>query len=344
VGAVTSHENERVAKKRGEGETVRQSMDLSIIIVNYNTAEDLGNCLRSVLPSAARLDLEILVVDNASPDASVDMVRREFPEVRLVCNDRNLGFPAANNQALPLAEGRYILLLNPDTVVPPGSLERLVLFMDQNPHCGVCGPVLVDAKGEVAAEIRRPSPWRWLLQALRLQRFYLRPVRGGPAEAVSGSCLAFRRCLAAEVGELDEGLFWAEDVDFCLRAARAGYGIAVVPDCRVTHIGGRSARTNRAEALRRQYLSALGFFHKHGSPAEVRGALAVLVGELVVKTVVWGVVAQLRPQGEAAVRRSTYASLIPELWRLQRRPAKEWASGHGGWVGDGSGRDKGPVG
>ena len=126
-------------------------MDLSIIIVNYNTKNDLRKCLQSIFKSfdESTLDYEILVVDNNSTDGSIEMIKMEFPSINLIKNQENLGFAKANNQAIRIAGGRYILLLNPDTVVMGKSVDLMVEFMEKNPKIGILTPKLLNAKGEV---------------------------------------------------------------------------------------------------------------------------------------------------------------------------------------------------
>lgn len=129
-------------------------MDLSVCVVNWNVCDDLANCLDSLRDGMRGVDGEIIVVDNASADGSLEMVRRRFPHVRLIANDANVGFAAANVQAMHESSGRHILLLNPDTLVPPGAMRELVDFADAHPEAGIVGPKLVYGDGSLQASCR----------------------------------------------------------------------------------------------------------------------------------------------------------------------------------------------
>lgn len=256
--------------------------DLSIVVVGWNSAAYLRGCLSSIPAAAGRLSHEIFVVDNASGDGSADLVRAGFPSVRLIANPSNRGFAAANNQALRLASGRYALLLNPDTVAHPGALERLAAFMDASPDVGACGPLLLNEDGSVQHAARRFPTFGFALASGtvlgRLGLFrsaYDRvKMRGESFDAPmevdqpSGAALFIRKSVLDRVGLLDEGYFiFFEEVDLCRRIRDAGFRIALRPEARVTHYGGRSRRQGRASVMAPRVRGLLRYLRKHEGAA-----------------------------------------------------------------------------
>ncbi|HOX25298.1 MAG TPA: glycosyltransferase family 2 protein [Candidatus Krumholzibacteria bacterium] len=230
--------------------------DLSIVIVSWNTRDLLRDCLASLPAATAGLALEVIVVDNASGDGSAAMVRAEFPSVALIEAGGNLGFARANNLALPVTRGRAILLLNPDTVCPPGSLAALVAAADRRPGAAGFGPLLVDRDGDPTVSCGQfPSSRLHLLRPLaglplgrrwqRWLRFADTPRRGEPdreVDYVAGACLLIPRPALARVGPLDERFFlYFEETDWCFRAWRAGLPVVLCNGIEVIHLEGRAA-------------------------------------------------------------------------------------------------------
>ena len=230
-------------------------MDLSVVIVNWNTRDMLRDCLQTVFDGAGGLDLEVWVVDNASADGSVEMVKTEFPEARLICNCENRGFAAANNQALAEAAGRQVLLLNSDTLVLGDVLERSVDWLDAHPQVGVMGcRVLNRDRSLQITGTRFPSLLNLTLQATglsrlpggffdryRMERWDRRNARA--VDVVSGCYMMVRHGAMAKVGLLDEAFFfYGEETDWCSRFARAGWQLWMVPVGEIVHFGGGSVR------------------------------------------------------------------------------------------------------
>lgn len=230
------------------------SCDLSIIIVSYNTCGLLRDCLRSLPAGIRTCRYESFVVDNASRDGSAEMVEQEFPNARLIRNPLNGGFAQANNLALKEATGRYLLLLNSDTIVHDGAFEALLAFMDEHPQAGYCGPKLLNGDGTHQPSAGRfPTVFSTAFSMLGLRRRFPRsrhtldlhelhgedePFRAG---WVTGAALLVRREAYAQVGPLDDGYFmYFEETDWCRRMAAAGWEGWYVPDARITHFGGRS--------------------------------------------------------------------------------------------------------
>ncbi len=254
--------------------------DLSVVIVSWNTCDLLAACLHSVLQEAeaAQLAVEIFVVDNASTDQSVTMVREQFPAVALLENDSNPGFATANNQALARSSGRYCLLLNPDTYVLPDGLGALVRFMDAHAHVGAAGARLLNADGTLQFSCS-PEPtlaretWRLFhLDEVRPLGVYAMSdwstAAPRPVDVVQGAAMIVRAAVLAQVGPLDEGYFmYSEEVDWCTRIRRAGWQIFWVPDARIVHYGGQSARQVADAMFLQLYRGKVQYFHKHGGEA-----------------------------------------------------------------------------
>ncbi|GIW00313.1 glycosyltransferase family 2 protein [Roseiflexus sp.] len=252
--------------------------DLSIVIVNWNTRDLLRACLASLHNAARRIACEIIVVDNASTDGSIEMVRAAFPRVRLMALPENVGFARANNIGFAQAQGRYFLLLNPDTWLPPGALDEMIALMDQMPNVGILGPRLLNADGSLQPSCSRfPTPLNIALdcwgisriapQNRMLSRFKMTWWAHDEAREVdqpSGACLLVRREAWHEAGPLDERFFmYFEEVDLCWRVQRAGWRICFTPTPQITHYGGQSSLQNLDARIVQRYASLVLFFRKH---------------------------------------------------------------------------------
>jgi GT2 family glycosyltransferase len=243
---------------------------VSVSIVLYNSAEGLGECLAALRPDVRDGHAEVIAVDNASPDASAATLGRELPEARLVRRTVNGGFAAGCNAAWPLARGRYWMLLNPDVVLPPGGLRRLVAWMDARPAIGLGSPELLEAEGRATGAARRfPSIPLALLELSRLYLMLPRRLRGrlflGPyveeggeldGDWVPACAVLARREAVADAGLLSERFFmYGEDLEWCFRIKRAGWRVAVNGEVRALHRQATSAlRTWGAVESRRRRL------------------------------------------------------------------------------------------
>ncbi|NPU86121.1 MAG: glycosyltransferase family 2 protein [Syntrophaceae bacterium] len=238
-------------------------MELSVIIVTYNTLQFLGPCLSSVL-AADPADKEVFVVDNASRDGSADMVERDFPQVRLIRNAENRGFAAANNQALPLCRGRCLLYLNPDTEVRPGALIAGIAYLDTHPAVGLAGARMINPDGtpQESVSLRYPGE--------RHTRGELANLPGRIA-AVLGAAMFAPADLIRSLGGFDEGFFlYGEDQDLCLRIRRAGREIGFIDDAVIFHAGGGSEQDSpSADVVRRKVRAEYLFYRKHYRPESV---------------------------------------------------------------------------
>lgn len=248
-------------------------IDLSIIIVSYNTKDLLFDCLGSIAKTA---NCEVIVSDNGSTDESVAMVKREFPWVRCIENKENIGFSAANNRGIAFARGRYILLLNSDTVVPPGSLESMITFMDAHPEAGAATAKLLLTDGSMDPACHRgfPTPWVAATYLVKLEALFPRTRLFGEyhqgykdletihmVDVISGAFFFVRKRVIDEVGLLDEDFFmYAEDIDWSYRIRKQGWNIYFNPHIQVLHKKGQSGRTH-GQLVRRKKTEIL--FHQN---------------------------------------------------------------------------------
>ncbi len=252
-------------------------MDVSLVILNYNTREHLRRCLESVRDEGSLLETEVLVVDNASSDRSCDMVASEFPWVTLIPSPRNGGYAYGNNLGLSRARGEAILLLNPDTSLPRGSLAMLRDLLAAHPEAGVVGPKLVRADGSMHLACRRSFPTpsvafyrvsglsRLFPRSPRFGRYnltYLDPDQAMEVDSVCGACLLIRRAVVSRIGLLDERFFmYGEDLDWCLRARQAGWTIRYEPSIVVHHQHG-AASSQRALRTTVHFFRAMDLFYR----------------------------------------------------------------------------------
>lgn len=254
--------------------------DLSIIIVNWNVRDLLRRCLHSILANVPGGQLEIIVVDNGSTDGSAEMVRTEFPLVRLIANPDNRGFPAANNQGLEVARGRYVLLLNPDTEVVGDALATMAAFADAHPDVGILGPQLLNPDGSVQSSRRRfPTLLTALFESTWLQPYAPRRLlehyyvldcpddEVQDVDWVTGAALMARREAVKQVGPLDEGFFmYSEELDWCRRFREAGWRVVYLPTARIVHYVGKSSEQVLPARHIHFQTSKVRYFRKYHGP------------------------------------------------------------------------------
>jgi GT2 family glycosyltransferase len=246
---------------------------MSIIIVNWNTKDCLLRCLESVFQSAGKGSWEVMVVDNGSRDGSGSEVKKAFPLVHLIQNEKNMGFAKAVNQGLQRASERYILLLNPDTEVKPEMMKRLVSFMNAHSDVGIAGAQLLNPDGSkqnsianfpsLATELLNKSLLRWIFPEdfPGKGRNYPEPIE---VDSVIGACMMVRREAMEQVGLLDEDYFlFLEETDWCYRMKKVGWKIYHVPDAEVYHLQGKSAEKEKKRARVEYFRSRYHFFKKN---------------------------------------------------------------------------------
>jgi N-acetylglucosaminyl-diphospho-decaprenol L-rhamnosyltransferase len=244
-------------------------MDLSIIIVSWNTSKLLSQCLESIYRSELRSTFEIIVVDNGSTDDSISILNTNFPDVNVILNDRNLGFAKANNQGLAMAKGRYILLLNSDTIVLPGAFDEMIRVADLNPQTGVIGPKLLNMDGTLQ---KSWSSFPSFLSELVGKNFRIRhPIVTIPntydVDWIMGACMLVRAATIQDVGKMDEDyFFYSEETDWCFRIKRKNWKIWYLTSAKIYHLGGGSTKRGSVMQLVSLYQSKLLYFKKnHGN-------------------------------------------------------------------------------
>ena len=230
------------------------TIDVSICIVTYHARDFLRDCLRSIYGTAGSVSFEIIVVDNHSEDGTVEMLGSDFPNVHLTVNNENTGYTRPNNQAMRISQGRYLLIINPDTLVEPNTIPELVGFLDAHPEVGIVGPKVLNRDGTLQKQCRRSEarPWDAFCYFSGLSRLfphdkrfagylmtYLSEDIAHEAEAVSGSCMLIRRKVVEQIGYQDEDFFaYQEDTDFCRRARLAGWKVFYDPAAQIVHFAG----------------------------------------------------------------------------------------------------------
>jgi len=255
--------------------------DLSIIIVSYNVTYFLEQCLQSVVKASTQLDCEIFVVDNNSVDGSVAMVRDKFPGVKLIVNRENVGFSKANNQAIEASNGRYVLLLNPDTLVEEDTFDKTVSFMDSHPEAGGLGVKMIDGKGRFLPESKRglPTPAAAFYKIFGLSALfpksktfgryhlgYLSKDETHEIDVLSGAYMMMRKEALEKVGYLDEEFFmYGEDIDLSYRITKGGYKNYYFHDARIIHYKGESTKKSSVNYVFVFYRAMVIFARKHFS-------------------------------------------------------------------------------
>ena len=244
-------------------------MKLTIIIVSYNVRPFVAQCLESVQKASSGLEVEVFVVDNASADDTVSYLTQHYPWVTLIANDENMGFSRANNIAIRQAQGEYVLLLNPDTIVAEPTLQACVAFMDAHPQAGGLGVRMHNADGTLAPESRRaiPSPWVSFLKMMGFtKRYYMSHLsweEPGSIEVVSGAFFMLRKKALDEVGLLDEDFFmYGEDIDLSYRLLKGGWENWYHPSD-IIHFKGESTQKSSFRYVHVFYQAMLIFFQKH---------------------------------------------------------------------------------
>ncbi len=254
-------------------------MKLTIIIVNYNVISVLENCLRSVQIALQNIDNEVFVVDNNSADNSCNVLRNDFPWVKLIENSENVGFAKANNQAIQQSSGEYILLLNPDTIVEPDSFSKMLDFADNHPKLGGLGIKMVDANGKFLPESKRgvPTPFVAFCKLFGISKlfpksdffnhYYLGAMPNdeiNEIEILAGACMLLRKSVVDEIGWLDEKYFlYGEDIDISYRILLHGYSNYYLPTTQITHLKGASTKKSKKESIKTFYNAMEIFVDTH---------------------------------------------------------------------------------
>ncbi len=277
---------------------------ISVIIVNWNTKDLLKQTVSSLLASTS-LPLEVIVVDNASTDGSIEMIKEEFPQIVHLVNTENLGFGKANNQGMAKATGEVFFLLNSDTIVHTHAVDTLYAYLQEHQEVGMVGPKLLNADGTFQHACRRrlPNPLNSFLYLSGIGKIFPRsevmnaykmqaesPDISGPVEAISGAAMCFRRSVYAATGGFDERFFmYGEDLDLCKMTHDNGFPIHYVHTAVITHLGGQSSKRSRLKSLFNFYEAMWLYYDKHyrtGHPwiirQLIRGGIWAAYGKAVI--------------------------------------------------------------
>jgi len=240
-----------------------EKVDLSIIIVSYNTRDLIGTCLDSIM-SINDCGKEIFVVDNGSADGSAELIKKNYPSVYIIINEANRGFAAANNQALKLSKGRYIFFLNPDAEFLPSTFQHMISFMDQNPHVGLAGVKMINPDGTPQESFSQQYP------AQSETSTELIGLKGDLAWVLGASMVA-RAALLKEIRGFNEDYFvYGEDQDLCLKIRRMGYEIGYMDFAVVVHLGAQSERNSaETDIWRKKTLAEFTFYYEHYLPKTI---------------------------------------------------------------------------
>ncbi len=256
-------------------------MELSVIIVNYNVKHFLEQCLHSVLKASKNVSSEIFVVDNNSVDGSAQLIPGKFPEIKFIANKENLGFSKANNQAIKQAKGKYILLLNPDTVVEEDTFEKIISFMESHPDAGGLGVKMIDGKGNFLPESKRglPTPWVAFYKMFGLSGVFPKSKKFGKyhlsylnenqiheVDVLAGAFMLLRKSVLDNIGLLDETFFmYGEDIDLSYRITLAGFKNYYFPETTIIHYKGESTKKGSLNYVKVFYNAMIIFARKHFS-------------------------------------------------------------------------------
>ncbi len=254
-------------------------MNLSIIIVNYNVKEFLQNLIHSIEKASTNLTKEIIIIDNASDDGSVEFIKEKFPQIKLIANQTNLGFGKANNIGLKQAAGKYILLINPDTLVAEDTFEKMIQFFESNKNVGLAGCKILNPDGTLQLACRRsfPGPWTSFTKVTGLSTLfpnskifarynltYLDENKSYEVDAISGSFMMMRKEVYEKVGGFDEQFFmYGEDLDLCYRIQKAGNKVYYVHSTQIIHYKGESTKRSSLDETKVFYNAMHLFVKKH---------------------------------------------------------------------------------
>jgi GT2 family glycosyltransferase len=304
-------------------------LDISIVVVNWNTKDLLQRALSCIYSTVEDLSHEVIVVDNNSDDGSQEMLQTKFPQVRLIQNRENVGFARANNQGLAIAEGRYLLLLNSDAFLQPGALKTMVRVMDAFPDTGAAGCRLYYEDGSL-----QPSAYSFstlsteLWQALWLDRLFPSSRLFGKyrmsywhfddqrvVDWVMGACILLRADAIRQVGGLDERFFmYSEEMDLCYRLKQAGWKVRFIPNASAIHVWGGSSYQLPEQTFLRLYNSRALFFRKHYGPVNAWLYKLLLAFSSLVRVAVGLTAAVVKPKKDISLSLHNYWRLMLLVW------------------------------
>lgn len=310
-------------------------MTLSIIILCWNDSKVISDCLRSIYTETRDLDFEVIVSDNGSTDGSLELIRREYPQIRIIENPGNLGFARGNNAGIAESRGNYVLILNPDTIIHNRALETLVAFADRHPEAGAFGCRVLNCDGSHQGSAR-PFPtirrdWIAALYLRSLANFSDRFISdsyvgwNGDTERIidwqSGCCVMFRSSVLKALGGFDGQFFYHfEEVDLCRRVWNAGYTIMYTPEATITHLGGQSVNRFPIRFALEKYRSRYRYFYKHFGPTGARRCRITVLAWIRVRQLGWRISGILSPSSILKERLVMYR--ITAEWNTRLDPVR----------------------
>jgi GT2 family glycosyltransferase len=302
---------------------------LSVIVATYNPDSILLDCLASISAGIGEIPVEIIIVDNGSQDGVIEQVSQSHSDIRIIRNGDNRGFAAANNQGLRVASGQYLALVNPDVIVEPDALKRLISLMEGCPEVSIVGPRTLNAQGEVAATAHGAyTPWHILQQFFGLSTIlahfrkgrspHTAPDGSSPLEVtwIQASCMLFRRTVYEDIGGLDEQFFlFCEEPDFCERAARAGWRTFYFPQATIRHLESTTVSRYPLLKMRHYHLSPLHYFRKRAKQEAVNLLKVGFILELAIKWMVRLLQYRIRPSSSLKDKIAAYPVVIKDVWQ-----------------------------
>ncbi len=310
-------------------------MKLSIVIICWNDLKVIANCLQSIFSGTRSTDFEVIISDNGSTDGSPAFIRHHYPAVKVIENRANLGFAKGNNAGIAAAQGDYVLILNPDTIIHDGTLDRLVEFADRHPTAGAFGCRVLNPDGSYQVSAR-PFP---SIRGLWLAALWLRPLayisdafipdmyirwKGGSERAVdwqSGCCVMFRGKLLKELGGFDEQFFYHyEEVDLCKRVHTAGYPLLFTPQATITHLGGQSVNRFPIRFALEKLRSRYRYFYKHHGVKGAWRCRRVSMASVRARQWGYGLIKLVRPTDSIRGRLEMYRVLL--RWNKDLDPVR----------------------
>jgi len=310
-------------------------MKLSIVIICWNDLNVIQNCLHSIYTRTHSTEFEVIISDNGSTDGSVEFIRQNFPQAVVVENRENLGFSKGNNAGIRVSHGEYVLILNPDTIIHEGALDRWIEFADRHPAAGAFGCRVLNPDGSYQFPAQPfPTIWRQWIAAL-----YLRPLgyisnifisdmypgwKGDSERMIDwqcGCCVMFRGNLLKRIGGFDEQFFYqSEEVDLCHRVWQAGFPILYTPDASITHLGGQSVNRFPIKFALERYRNRYRYFYKYFGREGVRRFRRVSLAWLRVRQFGYGIIGLARPTEELRSRMHMYR--VAADWNKRLDPVR----------------------
>ena len=307
-------------------------MKLSIVVICWNDRKVILDCLRSIFAETKGLEFEVIVSDNGSSDGSLDCIRKDFPQVRIVENGANLGFAKGNNAGIRVATGQFVLILNPDTIIHPGALPKLVAYAERHPEGGAFGCRVLNPDGSYQDPAKPlPTLLGTFLAAVKLESlgrlfracesgFY--PGWDGRTERTigfqSGCCVMFPGQMLRKLGGFDERFFYHyEETDLCCRVWETGSPVLYCPDAEITHLGGQSVGRFPIRFNLETYRGRYRYFYKHFGPSSLNRLRWIVLVHLSIRFVGYAVRGKLKPSDAITNRLAMYRVVLGWNWRLR---------------------------